>query len=183
MPKTKPSTLITRHQTKDETSQREAAESAMTPRSEFDISTPPLLKGHQYAINVWKRLVKLYGEVNGKLITAFDRDILAKYCLLSEECIWLEKKRKEVDINADRLNSQISKMNPKGEQLKEYYKLLEQYTALTSRVQGLDARLDGKRKLLLTFEQSLYLTPRSRAGVAPTLKDKPKEDPFGSEFD
>ena len=40
----------------------------------------------------------------------------------------------------------------------------------------LDARLDGKGKYLHSLEQSLYLTPRSRAGVAPVQKEKEKED-------
>jgi hypothetical protein len=42
----------------------------------------------------------------------------------------------------------------------------------------MDARLDGKRKLLHSIAQSLYLTPRSRAGVAPPEKEpeKPKSE-------
>jgi phage terminase small subunit len=40
----------------------------------------------------------------------------------------------------------------------------------------MDARLDGKRKLLHTLSQSLYLTPRSRAGVAPEQKEPEHDD-------
>jgi hypothetical protein len=40
----------------------------------------------------------------------------------------------------------------------------------------LDARTDAKRKTLLAWRQSLYLTPRARAGVAPS--EKPKEEPL-----
>jgi len=45
----------------------------------------------------------------------------------------------------------------------------------------LDARIDQKRKMLLTMRQSLYLTPRARAGVAPKGKEeKPPEDDMSS---
>lgn len=40
----------------------------------------------------------------------------------------------------------------------------------------LDARVDAKRKLILSLRMSLYLTPRARAGAIPNEKpeDKPK---------
>ena len=55
---------------------------------------------------------------------------------------------------------------------------LMQANALIQRFQGMDARLDGKRKLIFSLAQSLYLTPRSRAGVAPEEKDgeEPQSD-------
>jgi len=36
----------------------------------------------------------------------------------------------------------------------------------------LDGRVDRKRSLLLQWRQSLYLTPRARAGAAPAKKEK-----------
>ena len=52
---------------------------------------------------------------------------------------------------------------------------------LYTKWQGADARLDGKRKLLHDLEKSLYLTPRSRAGVEPPTKepDVPKSEMEG----
>jgi hypothetical protein len=46
-----------------------------------------------------------------------------------------------------------------------------------------DGRVDRKRALLLQLRQSLYLTPRSRAGVMPKSKSEEKADEFGDEFD
>jgi phage terminase small subunit len=176
MPAKKPISLSKRHSTKEEIEQREAAEAATTPTTQISTEPPAVLKKHQVARETWSRLVQLYLEAQGTLITAFDADLLAKYCILEQECQWLEGKRAEVDRNAVKLDKQLAKMNPKGEQLKVYAQLLEQYNALNTRVQGLDARLDGKRKLLHSLAQSLYLTPRSRAGVTPPEKTKPKPD-------
>lgn len=184
MPAKKTQLLSKRHSTKEEIEQREAAEEAMTPITQLPTDPPPLLQKHKIARETWTRLVGLYFEVKGTLITAFDADLLAKYCILEEECLWLEGKRAEVDRNAMNLNKRLAKIkDPKGEQLKTYYQLLEQYNALNARVQGLDARLDGKRKLVHSLAQSLYLTPRSRAGVAPTGKAKEEPDLFGGQFD
>ena len=186
MPARKPTALIDPKRAKvsiEKREAREAAELAITPTTQLSTDPPPLLQKRKVARETWSRLVQLYLGVQGTLITAFDEDLLTKYCILEEECLWLEAKRSEVDRNAVKLDKQLAKINPKGEQLKTYYQLLEQYNALNTRVQGLDARLDGKRKLLHSLSQSLFLTPRSRAGVAPTEKPTEKPDPFGNEFD
>ncbi len=183
MPAKKPQSLSNRHSTKEEIDERAAAEAAIAPITQLSTKPPPLLQKHKGARATWSRLVGLYLEVKGTIITAFDADLLAKYCILEEECLWLEGKRAEVDRTAVKLNKQIAKITPKGERMKVYYQLLEQYNALNARVQGLDARLDGKRKLLHSLAQSLYLTPRSRAGVAPTEKAKELPDQFGKEYD
>ena len=170
MPKAKPSSLSTRHSTAEERAERESAELAMTPVTKLDKHPPLLLQKHKHAIATWKRLIGLYDEVEGSIITAFDANLLTRYCLLEEECIWLEGKRAEVDTSAVKINKELGKTTIAKMGAENYIALLQQYTALNARVQGLDARLDGKRKLLVAIEQSLYLTPRSRAGVAPTLR-------------
>lgn len=128
-------------------------------------------------------MIKLYGEVDGSIATAFDQDLLAKYCLLEDECDTLQNIRDETLTEHSSIKKTLSKFGkPKTEDIKEYIALLEQKNALLARYQGLDARLDGKRKLLHALAQSLYLTPRSRAGVSPTTKEKPKHDPM-NEFE
>jgi hypothetical protein len=66
-------------------------------------------------------------------------------------------------------------MKPTAAHIKDYLGALFQANALLQRYQGMDARLDGKRKLVFTLAQAMYLTPRSRAGVAP--KQKEEEQP------
>jgi len=176
MPARKPSTLNTRNDTKADRLKREAVESAMTPVTQLSSKRPLLLQKHKHASAIWKRLIGLYSEVEGTIATAFDEDLLTKYCILEEECIWLDGKRAEVDKNAKRLNKLLeNKARLKEVDAEKYLGLLQQYSALNARVQGFDARLDGKRKLLHSLAQSLYLTPRSRAGVAPP--EKPPKKP------
>lgn len=155
----------------------------MEPIEELTVSPPAGLKGHKHAAATWKRLVKLYSETDGKIVTAFDADLLVKYCLLEEECVALESIRDDTLSEHNDLKKILGKWSkPKPDEMKNFINLLEQKNALLARYQGLDARLDGKRKLLHALAQSLYLTPRSRAGAEPPRKEKQKPDPL-ADFD
>ena len=177
MPKSKPATLNTRHDTKEEAQARAAAEAALTPKTELSLKPPTVLNGHKVAKETWARVVGLYNEIDGKIATAFDEDGLVKYCLLEEEVI-------EMAIMRDDIKKDWKSNRTKANLLKDPIlkaKTFEIVNALLTRYQGMDARLDGKRKLLHTLAQSLYLTPRSRAGVEPPTKepDVPKSEMEG----
>lgn len=178
MPVRKPSSLLNQHDTKEERAARDAAERALEPKTALTIKPPDALKGHANASAIWKRLVGLYFETEGVIITAFDADLLVKYCLAEEELLELFKLRGEIKKTWERHLKILDKINVKSEDMKNYYNALAQANALLQRFQGMDARLDGKRKLVVALAQSLYLTPRSRAGVAPTEKEpeEPKSD-------
>ena len=67
----------------------------------------------------------------------------------------------------------------KAGNVEEAAKVASRVIDATNEVVQLDSRADRKRDLLLKLRQSLYLTPRSRAGVAPKdKKEEPPEDPF-----
>lgn len=150
----------------------------MTPKTELTLNPPAALNGHKTAADVWKRLVGLYLETEGTIITAFDADLLVKYCLAEEELLELFTLRASIKKLWEQHVKMLSAMKPKGDQLKDYFNALAQANALLQRFQGMDARLDGKRKLVFALAQSLYLTPRSRAGVAPPEKEpeEPKSE-------
>jgi phage terminase small subunit len=171
MPARKPSSLSTRHDTKKDRSARESAENALNPTTQLTLKPPDALKGHAHARETWRRIVGLYFETQGTIITAFDADVLVKYCLAEEELDELFALRAEIKKAWTTHNKWLSKLKPTGENLKDYFNALTVASALIQRFQGMDARLDGKRKLIFTLAQSLYLTPRSRAGVAPPEKD------------
>lgn len=183
MPAPKPQSLSTKHSTKDEIAARTESETAMLPSTPLTVKPPSLLSGHKLASATWKRLRTLYGQTEGHLATAFDEDLLAKYCLLEEECDTLETIRDETLTEHRAIAKQLKGRKPRADDVKEYIAMLEQKNALLARYQGLDSRLDGKRKLLHSLAQSLYLTPRSRAGVAPKQKEENKPDEFNKEFD
>lgn len=178
MPAKKASSLHKRHDSKKDRESRSASEDAIKPKTKLSTTPPDALKGHPRARATWQHIVKLYNETKGEIITAFDENLLARYCLADEELIEIYGLRKVVvqlwNVHAKWLGN----LKPKNENLKDYFKALEQANALLQRFQGMDARLDNKRKMMLSMEQSLYLTPRSRAGVAPEEKpdDGPKDE-------
>lgn len=175
MPAKKPSTLNVKNDTKKDRADRARSESAMTPKTELTLKPPVSLNGHKIAIATWKRIVGLYLEVEGKIATSFDTDVLVKYCILEEEVVELQDMRSTIKNEWEKNLKFVKKMKPNAETIKEYLGLWDLVNALFVRFQGMDARLDGKRKLLHALAQSLYLTPRSRAGVAPPTK--PFEEP------
>jgi len=142
----------------------------MKPRTGLTLRTPEELKGHKAAITTWRRIVSLYAEVEGTIATAFDRDLLVKYCLLEEELIELAAVRKEIKKEYTTQLKAARRFHPTSKEIKDYINMWSVVNALFQRFQGMDARLDGKRKLLHALSQSLYLTPRARAGVAPPEK-------------
>lgn len=178
MPAKKDSSLNKRHDTKADKKKRESAEVAMKPKTKLDSKPPAALTGHKHASAVWTRLLSLYAEAKGEILTAFDQDTVVKYCLAEEELIELFELRNEIKDAWEKHNKWLSKLKPKGDEIKDYLGALQQANALLQRFQGMDARMDGKRKLVFSLAQSLYLTPRSRAGVAPTEKEpeQPKSE-------
>lgn len=178
MPVKKPSILNVKNDTKDALADRASAESALTPKTDLSIKPPLSLSGYKIAAATWKRVVGLYMEIEGKIATSFDLDILVKYCLLEEEVVELADMRKVIKKEWQTQLNAAKKIKPTTDTLKDYVKMWEIVNGLFSRFQGMDARLDGKRKLLHTLSQSLYLTPRSRAGVEPPTKapEEPKSE-------
>jgi phage terminase small subunit len=170
MPSRKPASLSKRHDTAKDRKARTAAESAVKPRTGITVKHPDELKGHRSAIATWKRTVSLYAEVEGTIITAFDRDLLVKYCLLEEELLELAAVRKEIKQDYTTQVKRARRFKPTSKEIKDYVAMWTAVNGLFMRFQGMDARLDGKRKLLHILAQSLYLTPRARAGVAPPEK-------------
>ena len=175
MPAKKPKSLTKRHDTKKDRQAREDGEKAFTPKTSISKTAPTALKGHARAVTTWRRLVGLYFETEGTIITAFDEDLLIKYCLAEEELGQLYKIRGEILKLWTTHSKKVLTIKPDPKQLNNYYNALAQANALLQRFQGMDARLDGKRKMVVLIAQSLYLTPRSRAGVAP--QEKPPEMP------
>lgn len=177
MPAKKPTALIPNsHESNQNKSARAAAEVAFTPDRKIPKAPPPRLKGHSTASALWRELVTLYDSIDGQIITAFDAPLLEKYCLLEEECDWLEGLRSEhVKILDDLRKDVVKPKNKNPDQWKLYINLLTQYNITQARVKDLDARRDAKIRVIHSLAQSLYLTPRSRAGVAPG--EKQQEDP------
>ena len=175
MPARKPDALLVSKVSKENKKKRKESEKLMKPSFPINQSVPAILRGKKIAEETWIKTISLYDSAKGELVTAFDENILTTFCLLEEQIRWLDIQAENIKKSIDVVEKIIlKKPAPKSEKsvIKEYYNLVKQYNYLISRLQGIDARCDGKRKLLHQISQSLYLTPRSRAGVSPTIKNK-----------
>ena len=145
----------------------------MRPSTELTDHVPPELFGDEHAVakKTWRRVLGLYAEVDGAIATAFDRDTLIQYCLIVEEIEELAAMRRVMKSDWEAKRKEVAGMRLDVDDQNQWVKAWEVVNALYQKFQGLDARLDGKRKHLHTLQQSLYLTPRSRAGVVPPPKE------------
>jgi hypothetical protein len=152
MPAAKPADLIERHETAAETAQRAQAEASMRPRSGLQKTPPAALKDKAVAQREWRRAMNLYGQLEAEIVTALDYSILLQYCILCDQLAEMDALRQG---------------------------LMDEDEKDIDAIVKLDARLDRKRALLHSMQQSLYLTPRARAGTAPKKKEKePEKDPL-----
>jgi len=182
MPARKPASLIERHDTADEKAARVASESAMTPKARLPESVPVALSNNPIASREWRRLMRMYNSIDADIVSRLDMGMLQDYCMLLEQMFELDELRKAAVDGwrvAQKILDVIQKRiedNPEGEiDIKAFAKAQESVNWAYDKIIKVDGRVDRKRALLLQLRQSLYLTPRSRAGVAPA--EKPKEEP------
>jgi len=158
------------HLTKAQRNAREAAEASLRPLAKLPVKPPAWLKGHAEASKAWTRLIALYSETKEEIVTAFDAELLATYALLIEEIfVTLPALQKSLQGLANNHKKRIPLIQDESARAK----LQEALNGLLKQILGIDSRIDRKRKLALDRQSSLYLSPRSRAGVPPTEKEKP----------
>ena len=182
MPARKPAGLVTRADTKENRKKRADAESALEPKTKLTIVIPAALKGHAAASANWRRMVNLYGELEAKIVSALDLDLLTDYCILEEQLGELDKLRKNAYVDWGKAQAAVNRIKPGVDNLEDWIRAQGRVNDLFGLIIKLDGRSDRKRALLLQLRQSLYLTPRSRAGVAPQEKPEEQDDPL-KEFD
>lgn len=161
----------------------------MTPRTALTARPPADLKGHPRATAVWKRTLTLYGETEAKIVTGFDQGILVDYCLLVEQLIELDElRRQSLDSHGIMLKSlktliaKLKRSDPKTA-LAEQMAIAEKLDMVLGQIIKIDGRTERKRVVIHTLRQSLYLTPRSRAGVAPAEREEEIKDEMSKLLD
>lgn len=171
MPARKPLALHTRHATKAEKAARVASEEALAPERGLPMAAPARLRGHPVAGEAWRRLMRLYAELEADIVTRLDQDLLIDYCMLMEQVAEIDTMRStayQVWLQLAKKHKELMEAGQADEAVIYAIKVVDAFTAVTK----LDARADQKRKTLHQWRQSLYLTPRSRAGVAPAKKEE-----------
>lgn len=149
MPAKKTAALLTSDRHTARMAEREASEAALALKKRLSVKPPMVLDGYPVAQECWKYHIRLYDQLAGVIITPFDRDLLVEYCLGQAYLAELRHLRK-LAMEKHRYELYVS----------------------------VDQRMDRKGARLDTVRQQLYLTPRSRAGVAPIVKEKEEDDPM-----
>lgn len=174
MPAPKPRGLITRAETKAAKQARADAESAMKPGRGLPANPPARLNGHETAAAVWRRLMRMYGELEATVVTRLDQDLLIDYCILTEQTAEMDDMRRAAyQVWADlkrRWDAALADKRP----VDVIDEAVDRMQIALAEAVKLDGRVDRKRALLLQWRQSLYLTPRARAGAAPEQKAPPE---------
>ncbi len=188
MPARKPVDLSVRHSTRAEMDARALAESAMTSARRLPESEPATLIDHPVASREWRKLIRLYNGLDADIVSRLDMGMLLDYCVLIEQLEELDSLRKSAMDgwrSAQKMLEKIQEQKSDDEpiDMKTWIKALEAVNWAYDKIVKIDGRVDRKRALLLQLRQSLYLTPRSRAGVAPKRKEPEKPDEFADEFD
>jgi phage terminase small subunit len=173
--------LIERHETAAETANREGKDAALRPGRKLTTYPPAQLKGHKIAQKAWRRLMRLYGELEAEIVTRMDIDMLVDYCMLIEQVQELDQMRKSAVNVWETLERALDEFD--GDEKGRYQLAINVGNALNDVVK-FDGRADRKRDLLFKLRQSLYITPRARAGSIPSQK-KPEEpmDPVAQMLD
>jgi phage terminase small subunit len=178
MPARKPQSLITRHETAAERKAREESEARLRPNRQLPLSAPAQIKDMKIAAEAWRRVMREYRSLEGEIVTRLDLDLLLDYCVLAEQVHELDAMRatsREIYKNLSKLYNQFMKNGQETDAVMMANKVTGAFDAIVK----LDGRVDRKRDLMFKMRQHLYLTPRSRAGVAPSQKEREKEvDPL-----
>lgn len=177
MPASKPSNLIKRHETAAEKSARESAENAMISGRQLPQEAPARLSKHKVAAKSWRSMMREYNAIEGVIVTRLDQDLLIDYCILVEQADEIDRLRKSAFAVWETASKEYAKaiIEKRSDDL---LPLMNRINDSFENIIKLDGRADRKRALMLQIRQSLYLTPRSRAGAAPDPKEKeePKDE-------
>jgi len=178
MPAKKPADLVVRHETLEEKNQRISAEIANKTGRNLPSSAPKELKGHTFARESWRRLMREFESLKAERVDSQDRDLLIAYCLTLEEeqdllvmrsAALADWKNRREDVLMHRKH--MADYDREGETwdvlAKQLLQIVNKVQLAYKTVLDIDARLDRKRSSLREYQQQMYLTPRSRAGVVP----------------
>jgi len=167
----KPAGLVTRAETKAKKAERAQKENALRPKRGLSLEPSARLKGHKAACFIWRRLMRRYSELEAVIVTGLDWILVENFCLAVQqydELINMRRSAYQVWEKLDKASKEISDETPVEDQIKIWMKVGGSLSDATK----LDARIDRKEALLHQLGQSLYITPRSRAGTAPKPKEK-----------
>lgn len=176
MPSAKDQSMHTRHATAAERAARAEADDSMQSAEMLAEREPSELKDHKVAAKVWRRTVKEFNQLKAHILTKQDYDLMIDYCLSMESLKEIDDIRTSA-IETWKFYKDLYKAAVKAHDDVLAKSHADSVINAMKSIKELDARVDAKRKYLLSVRQSLYLTPRSRTGQAPKVKEaeEPKD--------
>ena len=167
--------LIVRHDTKTDRSRRADRETALTPRKPLTVKSPAELTG-AVGQKTWKETVSLYFTLDARIVSILDRGLLIDYCIACDQLAEIDGLRVAAVNQYISAKEALEKLlAQKGElNAKTFLQVNNSVNWSYDEILKLDARADQKRKMILSMRQSLYLTPRARAGALPSEKQPEK---------
>lgn len=165
--------MVTRAETKAKKAQRAQKEEALRPSRALP-RDPARLKDYPVARATWRAIMREYNDIEGVIVTRLDYDHLIDYCMLHQHLAEIDTMRNA----AYQVWLEISKAHDdlvNEEKIDEAVLIALKVVGAFDAVAKLDTRAERKRALIKQWRESLYLTPRARAGTAP--KEKEKEVP------
>jgi len=170
----KPEGLNVGDKTKANKQARYDNESALRPRNSLPMKAPARIENNPVAAAAWRKLMRLYSEIDAEIVTRLDFNLLEDYCLAIDETEELRNMRTVAYQVWLDLAAEVKVMKDQKMQDEAAYVAVKTVDAFDAIIK-LDARIDRKRDLIHRLSQSLYLTPRARAGVSPNRKDREPE--------
>lgn len=173
MPAAKPKDLTKRHNTKTDRRKRADGEAAITPVIPLTVTPPSQLSG-EVAIRTWTETIAIYLRLPAAIVSILDLGLLTDYCIANQQLSEIDALRTDAMTTYDRASKALETV-PSSTDAKTLTALINAVNFAFDELLKLDARCDQKRKMLHTMRQSLYLTPRSRAGYVPPERDPEKK--------
>jgi len=169
--------------TLSEKEERAENEAAMRSENELTMRIPAQQNGLKVAQDAWRKLISEFNAIEGKWVSKLDQSLVVNYCILVEQISELDQMRSAAYrqwLNQAQIVEQVqsdaavamrySGSDVKGELVDKAIDLVRQVESLQNQVLKFDARVDRKRALAMQYMQNLYMTPRARAAVVPTVK-------------
>jgi phage terminase small subunit len=167
----KPAGLVTRAETKAKKAQRAQKEDELRPKRGLPKDAPARLKEYPVAQATWRAAMREYNSLEREIVTRLDLDHLVHYCMLEQHLSEIEHMREVAyKLWLDLAHEHDCLVTDKKPDLAVIMaiKVIGAFDAVIR----LDTRAERKRALIKQWRESLYLTPRARAGTVPHPKEK-----------
>ncbi len=144
----------------------------MTPKGKLPLTPPAELRADPVARREWRKLARLFNELQAQILTRLDLGMLEEYCRLKSRFEDIAGLREKTRILLGEL---LKAYEDRDAPVSEKLELLKPIRSAQIDLNKLDMAMNSTGRLLMDLAKALYLLPRSRGGVTPP--PKPEDEP------